>query len=306
MNSYVLITAAHDEEAFIERTCESVIAQTVRPLKWIVVDDASADDTAGIVERYQAKHRDLIELVRVKRPPGRDFRHKVRAFDIGLERARDLPYSFVGNLDADICLEADYYERILSRFERDCALGLAGGMVASRIDGAFISQNVALDSVAGAVQLFRRQCFEDVGGYLPLQHGGIDAAAEIMARKSGWAVRTFADLHVLEHRRTGTATTDPLGARKREGKRLHSLGYGLPFFLARCLRRSLERPRIIGSLAALYGYANAAIHKDPILLPPDVVHYLRREQSGKLLRLLRLDRRTGRSPSSARRRSALP
>ena len=127
-------------------------------------------------------------------------------------------------------------------------------MVSSCIDGRFVSQDVSLDSVAGAVQLFRRECFEDIGGYLALPMGGIDAAAEIMARQCGWKVRTFPDFRVLEHRRTGTATANPLVARIREGRRLHSLGYGFMFFLMRCVRRSMEQPRVVGSLAALYGY----------------------------------------------------
>ena len=289
MGDYVLITAAHDEAAFIKKTCESIVAQTVRPLKWIIVDDASVDGTASIVARYRDAHPGLIELLHIERPPGRDFRNKVQAFNVGLARVRQLGFVYVGNLDADISLEPDYYAKILAQFERDPKLGIAGGMVASYIDGTFIRQNVAPDSVAGAVQLFRRQCFEDVGGYLPLWQGGIDAAAEIIARRKGWTVQTFSDIIVLEHRRTGTATSTPLSARIKEGRRLYSLGYGFPFFLARCLRRSMERPRIIGSVIALYGFLASALMRDPIVLPSDVVDYLRDEQRRKILRLFKFD-----------------
>ena len=290
MNHYVLVTPAHNEAAFIERTCESVIVQTIRPRRWIVVDDASDDDTAAIVARYQAAYPDLIELLRVRRPPGRDFRHKVEAFNLGLARARRLGFSYVGNLDADISLEPDYYARILAHFDADPKLGIAGGMVSSCIGVDVVRQQVALDSVAGAVQLFRQRCFDEVGGYLPLTNGGIDAAAEITARRRGWVVRTFDDIQVLEHRRTGHAAGSPLSARVREGGRLYSLGYGFTFFLARCLRRSLESPKVAGSLAALCGYLAAACRGDPVVLPPDVVDYLRAEQRSKMLRLVRFDR----------------
>lgn len=290
MNHYVLVTPAHNEAAFIERTCESVVVQTVRPRRWIVVDDASDDDTAAIVARYQAAYPELIELLRVRRPPGRDFRHKVDAFNLGLLRARRLGFSHIGNLDADISLEPDYYARILAHFDAEPKLGIAGGMVSSRIGAELVRQEVALDSVAGAVQLFRQSCFDEVGGYLPLRRGGIDAAAEIIARRRGWLVRTFEDIPVLEHRRTGHAAGSSLSARVREGWRLYSLGYGFTFFLARCLRRSLERPKVAGSLAALCGYLVAACRGEPVVLPPDVVDYLRGEQRGKLLRLFRFDR----------------
>ena len=288
MSDYVLITAAHNEAAFIARTCESVLAQTRPPLRWIVVDDASSDETGTIVDRYRAVHPGLIELVRMDRPPGRDFGNKVRAFDHGLARVGQSPFAFVGNLDADIELPPDYYAQMLTHFGNDSRLGIAGGMVHSSIDGAYVAQNVAPDSVAGAVQLFRRECFESVGGYLPLRHGGIDAAAEIMARQKGWRVRTFADIAVYEHRRTGTASSDPLSARRREGARLYSLGYRSTFFIARCIRRSLEPPAIIGSLTALYGYMASAARREPVVLPDDAIAYLRAEQRHKLLRTLRL------------------
>lgn len=292
MSGYVLITAAHDEDAFIARTCAGVVAQTLRPLRWIVVDDASTDRTAAIVAQCQAAHPGLVELVRVQRAPGRDFRNKVLAFEAGLARARTLPFTHIGNLDADIELPPDYYARMLAFFRNDARLGIAGGMVHSCIAGAYLPQNVAPDSVAGAVQLFRRECFEAIGGYLPLRQGGIDAAAEIMARHRGWRVRTFAEVRVLEHRATGTATANPLAARRREGARLHALGYRFSFFAARCVRRALERPPLIGSLAALASYAGCAVRGEPPVLPRDVVAYLRAEQRRKLLRVLRL-----RSPS---------
>lgn len=287
MRNYVLITPAHNEELFIEQTFLSISRQTIPPLRWIVVNDGSTDQTGAILERCREQNPDMVELVHLQRRDGRDFGNKVRAFNSGLARAADLEYTFIGNVDADISLRPEYYEQILAEFENDADLGIAGGMVYSYINGMFVSQNVSLDSVAGAVQLFRRECFEGIGGYLVLPNGGIDAAAEIMARKNGWKVRTFSDVRVLEHRRTGTAIVNPLVARIREGQRLYSLGYGFIFFLMRCLRRSMERPRLVGSIAALYGYLGALIKNTPIALPPSIVIYLRQEQRGKLLRALR-------------------
>jgi len=287
MQNYVLITPAHNEELFVEQTFLSISRQTVPPVRWIVVNDGSTDQTGKILERCRAQRPEMVEVIHLKRPDGRDFGNKVRAFNAGLARAEGLKYAFIGNLDADISLQPEYYERILAEFGNDAGLGIAGGMVSSCIDGKFVRQDVSLDSVAGAVQLFRRACFEGIGGYLALPNGGIDAAAEIMARKSGWKVSTFPEISVLEHRRTGTATTHPLVARIREGRRLHSLGYGFVFFTMRCVRRSMEQPRLIGSIAAFCGYLGALVKRDPITLPPDVVAYLRREQRGKLIRALR-------------------
>lgn len=283
---YVLVTPAHNEEAFIQQTIESVIAQHLPPIKWIVVNDSSTDRTREIVEHYLSRHS-FITLVNVERAAGRHFGNKVRAFNRGFDQARDIDFDFVGNLDADISCKPDYFARILSEFAKDPRLGIAGGMIHSRVGDHYLSQDVALDSVAGAVQLFRRACFEQVGGYKALPNGGIDAVAEITARMKGWRVRTFPQLYVYEHRRTGSATAPPLVARLREGYRFRSLGYGFLFYCVRCAYRMTERPRVTGSIVALLGYLTSWVRQDPIALPPDVIRFLRNEQREKLCRIFR-------------------
>jgi glycosyltransferase involved in cell wall biosynthesis len=286
MHRYVIVTPAHNERAFIAEVFRSMCRQAVPPVAWIVVDDASTDGTGELLDRCAAERPDLLSVVHLRRPQGRDFGNKVRAFNAGLRQAESLDYDFIGNLDADISLEPDYFARLLHAFDQDPSLGVAGGMVWSLIEGRFVSQQVAPDSVAGAVQLFRRACFDNVGGYLPLPNGGVDAAAEIIARSRGWRVRTLPELRVLEHRRTGAATSRPLAARVREGRRLYALGYAFSFFLMRCVRRSVEQPAFVGSVAALVGYLWACARRDPRAVPLDVIRYLRREQRGKLLRAI--------------------
>lgn len=287
MGKYVIITPARDEDAFIEKTIHAIINQTVKPVRWIVVNDNSTDKTGQIVERYAAKHG-FIQLITMTQSEERHFGNKVRAFNRGLSEAQALEYRFIGNIDADISLEKDHFEKLLGEFAADPQLGIAGGMVSTCIGDRFISQNVALDSVAGAVQLFRRDCFEQIEGYLALPLGGIDAAAEIMARMHGWKVRTFPELSVLEHRRTGTAKASPLGARIREGRRFYSLGYNWWFFGLRCVYRSMELPRIIGSGASIVGFLLGMLRREPIVLAPEVVRFLRTEQREKFLRKLNL------------------
>ena len=282
---YIIITPAHNEEAFIEKTIHSMINQTTRPLKWIVVNDSSTDHTGEIVEQYAA-HHDFLRLVNLRRLGDRNFGNKVRAFNYGLAEAQMLDYQYIGNLDADVSLEEDYYEKVLHEFDRDPKLGLAGGMIFTRIDDTFVSTKMAPDSVGGPVQLFRRECFEQIGGYLALPQGGIDAAAEIMARMRGWRVHTFPDLRVLENRRQGSAKARPVAAMIILGQRFQSIGYGFLFLFLRNLYRLMDKPRFIGSVATIYGYLKAVIKGNPIVLPPDVVRYLRAEQRGKIMNVL--------------------
>ena len=287
MPGYVIITPAHNEAELIGRTVESMAAQTIPPLKWVVVNDASTDRTREVMQTYVERFP-FIELVNLERASGRHFGNKVRAFNAGLERVQGLDFDFVGNLDADISFGPVYFENILQQFRIDPKLGIGGGMVHTTINGEFVSQEVALDSVAGAVQLFRRKCFEQVGGYKPLPNGGIDAAAEITARMHGWNTRTFAEFPVQENRMTGSVSSQPLMFRVKEGRRMHSLGYSPLFFFVRCLRRLMEKPAVIGSGAALYGYFSSVFGGNPRAVDPEVVSFLRKEQHGKLKRLLRL------------------
>lgn len=287
MAKIVIITPAHNEEALIVHTAEAMIAQTVRPMRWVIVNDASTDRTRELVEGFAREHS-FIEVVNLERAAGRHFGNKVRAFNAGLERVQGFDYEFVGNLDADMSLAPDYFQKLLAQFEANPKLGIGGGMVHTTINGQFVSQEVALDSVAGAVQLFRRKCFEQIGGYRALPLGGIDAAAEIAARMHGWMTRTFPELPAREHRFTGSATASPLKSRLKEGKRLYSLGYSPLFFLVRCLYRFRERPLLLGSLVAYWGYVMSALGRTPIAVTPEMVRFLRAEQHGKLKRLLGL------------------
>jgi biofilm PGA synthesis N-glycosyltransferase PgaC len=283
MARYIIITPAHNEERLISHTIRSMVQQTIRPVKWLIVDDASSDRTAEIVQQYSSEFP-FIQLVRHVRSGQRSFGHKVAAFKYGLAQIREIEYDYIGNLDADVSFKADYFANLLSLFRNDSTLGIGGGAVYSDHDGKFISQRVAPDSVAGAVQLFRRECFEQIGGYMPLPYGGIDAAAEIMARTKGWSVRTFFDLEILEHRRTGSAGGRPLYASAREGLKFHSLGYTFPFYCVRCIYRLFSRPVLVGSLAAFSGFLFGVLKRNPIQLPADATRFLRAEQYRKLSR----------------------
>jgi len=130
--------------------------------------------------------------------------------------------------------------------------------------------------------LFRRECFQQIGGYLPLRQGGIDAAAEITARMKGWTVRKFPENQVWEHRTTGTANDRVLAANFKWGMRFHSLGYGTLFYVIRSIAKMKNKPYFIGSMVALVGFLYARLRGYPIALPNEIVSYLRKEQNQKL------------------------
>ncbi len=209
---YVLITAARNEEAFITKTLDSVVVQTLLPARWVIVDDRSMDRTAEIVESY-AKRHPWIELIRRVEDLDRNFASKAHAVNAGLERVQSLEFEIVGNLDADVSFEPNYMEFLMRKFREDPDLGVAGTPFTQ--DGDYDSSKDSFEGenyVAGPCQLFRRECFQDIGGYVPNRAGGVDWIAAMTARMKGWKVRSFPEKRFHHHRTMGTAGRGPLRA----------------------------------------------------------------------------------------------
>lgn len=281
---YVLVTPARNEEAHIERLLQVVVAQTLLPRKYVIVSDGSTDRTDEIVRAY-AERYDFIELVRAEKDSRAGFGSKVFAFNTGYARMRNVPYEFIGNLDADVSFEPDYFERLLSEFNRNERLGLAGGLVYQPYRGTFRSvhkNHKSHDNVAGAVQLFRRECFEQIGGYIPLRGGGIDTAAEIMARMRGWRVETVRSCIALSHRPMRTGKGSELGQRFNKGAMNWQLGYHPLFQLAIFCRRIPDPPFFFGALWTLAGYFWTALRCPERQVTQEFVTFLRNEQMERL------------------------
>jgi len=276
-SSYVLVTAARNEQEHIESTLRSVIVQTVLPRRWVIVSDGSTDDTDEIVKRYQA-HCDFIELVRRDTSESRNYGSKVIAIRRGIQRLEAVPYEFIGNLDGDVAFGCDYYRNILQKFRENPKLGIAGGRVFEYVGQRRVRGSGTMQSVHGTIQMFRRLCYEDIGGYTPSAIGAVDAIAEITARMKGWQVRTFPAEQVVHLRRMGTAGQHILAARFKEGRQLYGLGSHPLFEFLKCLYRLPERPKVLGSLARLGGYLWACLCRQEAILPPETSEYLHREQ----------------------------
>ena len=197
--TYALITPARNEEAFLEGTILSVVSQTVLPRRWVIVSDGSTDRTDEIAAAYAAKHG-FIELVRMPEHRDREFGAKVRCFQAGYRRVEAMAFDIVGNLDADLTFEPDYIEFLLGKFAQFPKLGVAGTpFVEGRTSYDYKFTNI--EHVSGACQLFRRSCYEEIGGYLPIKGGGIDWVAVTSARMKGWQTRTFTEKVIHHHRK---------------------------------------------------------------------------------------------------------
>jgi poly-beta-1,6-N-acetyl-D-glucosamine synthase len=278
---YVLITSARNEERNIERTIECVVSQTLRPLRWVILDDGSTDRTTEIIGNYAAQHPWII-LIRRPQRADRSFAGKAHAVNAGLEQVRDLDFEVMGNLDADVSFDPDYMEFVVGKFAADPKLGVAGtpftedGYDSTR--DSFEGENY----VAGPCQLFRYRCFQDIGGYVAHGPGGVDWIAVMTARMKGWNVRAFPEKRFHHHRTMGTAERGALSALFSYGEKDYYLGGSPVWQLLRVAYRMTKKPLFGGGLALLFGYTWAALRQVKRPVSRELMRYHRRDQMQKL------------------------
>jgi biofilm PGA synthesis N-glycosyltransferase PgaC len=278
--TYALVTPARNEEEHIRRTLESMVRQTARPLRWVVVSDGSTDATDEIVASYQDAHP-WIRLVHLPEERDRTFAAKVHSFNAGLRELDDVPYDVIGNLDADISFGNDYFAYLLNRFEHDPRLGVAGTPFVE--DGQHYDYRFTnIAHVSGACQLFRRRCFADIGGYMPVAGGGIDWIAVTTARMMGWSTRTFTGRTCLHHRPMGTGAANRLTALFRQGRKDYYLGGHPVWQVFRCGYQLSRPPLVVGSVCLFVGYAWAALTRVQRPVSVELMAFHRGEQIGRL------------------------
>lgn len=285
---YVLVTPARNEQDFIENTIRSVIAQTVRPEKWVIVSDGSSDRTDDIVKSHAAQHP-WIELVRMPEHRDRQFAAKANCFNAGCVKFQGMAYDVIGNLDADITFEPDYLEFLLGKFAENPQLGVAGTPfsedVGNRGDHTYAHQFANTQHVSGACQLFRAKCFAEIGGYIPIKGGAIDWVAVTTARMKGWQTRTFVEKTCLHHRKLGTGTDNLLMVRFRYGQKAYYVG-GHPLWeMLRGFFQMRERPLILCGLYFQAGYLWAMLTRMPRPIPAELMAFHRGEQMDRLRRV---------------------
>jgi glycosyltransferase involved in cell wall biosynthesis len=284
--AYVLITPARNEEAFLEKTIESVIHSSCPPMKWVIVDDASTDSTPEIVKRYLGKYP-WIEMIQM--PPRRDrsFAAKVNSFNAGYEKVKNLPYEIIGNMDGDISFDENFLAFLVGRFTDDPSLGVAGSIF--REDGGYSSGTDSFEGqnhVSGQCQLFRRKCFEEIGGYIPHRAGGIDWMAVTTARMKGWKTKSFREISFYHHRPMGTAERGAVASAFSYGQKDYYLGGHPVWQLFRVGYRTFKRPYIFAGLALGAGYSWAFLRRVPRPVSAELMAFHRKEQMFKLKAIL--------------------
>lgn len=276
---YVIITPVRDEETHLEATIASVCRQTVLPGEWMIVDDGSTDRTGEIADRYAAQY----PWIRVIHRRNRGFRKSgggvMEAFYDGYHALQCQDWGFIVKLDGDLTFAPDYFQRCFENFLLDSQLGIGGGEIYHDIHGQLKLEGNPRFHVRGATKIYSRDCWEAIGGLWPAS--GWDTIDEVKANMMGWKTRAFADLHLVHHRLTGSEE-GLLRDRVKHGVACYVSGYHPLFVVASSVRRLMQTPRVLGSLAIMYGFIKSHITRPPCVKDRSYLAYIHRQQLRRL------------------------
>jgi biofilm PGA synthesis N-glycosyltransferase PgaC len=279
---YVVISPVRNEEQYLSFTIKSMVAQSIRPKWWIIVNDGSTDQTGQIAE--EAARSNL--WIKVVNRADRGFRKAgggvVEAFYEGYRLVEKESCDYVVKLDGDLSFGPDYFEKCFGHFDKDQKLGIAGGTICAEMDGALQaeSKNDPVFHVRGATKIYRQACWQKIGGLIHAP--GWDTLDEVKANMLGFQTCTLAGINIRHHRPTGAA----YGAwndRVKAGLANYITGYHPLFMLLKSIKRMGEKPYLIGGCGLLFGFVKGYVNRVPQVEDKALIKYFRQQQMDRLL-----------------------
>jgi glycosyltransferase involved in cell wall biosynthesis len=283
---FALITAARNEQAFLEKTIQSIISQTVLPVKWVIVNDGSSDATPGIIDHYTQDHP-WIERLDMPAHRDRSFAAKAYCINAGYQHLSGLDFEVIGNIDADVSFDKEFFEFLIGKFCEMPQLGVAGTVFHEDGYDSSINSFEGEKHVSGQCQLFRRKCFDEIGCYTPHAAGGVDWIAVATARMKGWTTRSFREKHFFHHRHLGTAERSSLASRFSYGEKDYYLGNHPLWEVCRVFYQLRQKPMIMGGVAIGAGYLSAALRRINRPISAELMQFHRKEEMQKLRAIFR-------------------
>ncbi len=275
---YIIITPVRNEESFLEQTIKSVLAQTIKPIQWIIVNDGSTDSTRSIIERYLSNK--WITVIDRPNKGHRAGKGPAEAFNISLSYISS-DYDFIVNLDGDVSFDSDYFEKIFNKFKNNSCLGIASGKSYYLKRGKTVLYRSSDTSTMGPSKVYRKECFLDIGGVLE-ENICWDMLDNIRAQMKGWDTKSFGDISFIHYKQIGYKQGSILKGCYTTGNILYFYGYHPLYILAKGIYRMCESPFIIGGLYTIIGYYAAWFTRKDRYHDKNLIAYMQTKQMQKL------------------------
>ena len=276
--SYIIISPVRNEEKYIEKTIRSVIHQTILPMEYIIVNDGSTDDTPNIIEKYTSQYS-WIQCIHKPKGEHRPGAGVIEAFYSGYQNIKNNSWEFIVKLDSDLSFEKDYFETQLRKFSENPKLGMTSGVTYQPNGKGLIIDKMPEDHVRGAAKMYRRDCFNQIGGIPKVL--GWDTIDELKAQYEGWETQSYKPLILVHYKPIGIKQTKIIKREMLAGDRQYYLGYHPLFALLKNLYRMFQKPYFIAGFLNMLGFLKANIlRKDRIDKP--LMKLLRKKQIERL------------------------
>jgi biofilm PGA synthesis N-glycosyltransferase PgaC len=282
---YLLISPCRNEADYMRQTLDTVVAQSVQPTRWVIVDDGSTDQTPAILAEYAAKH-DWIQIVtRADRGHRSVGPGVVDAFYAGHAAINPDDYDFLCKLDLDLRLPPRYFEVLMSRMNQNLSIGTCSGKAYLRDEatGELVNERHGDENSLGMTKFYRVPCFKEIGGFV--REVGWDGIDGHQCRMKGWIACSWdePDLRFVHLRTMGASHRGILTGRYRQGYGQYYMGTGLPYLMASAIGKMNQKPYVIGQLAVLWGWVHSYFKGMPRYDNPEFRSFLRRYQWRSLL-----------------------
>jgi biofilm PGA synthesis N-glycosyltransferase PgaC len=282
-NRYVVISPCRNEAEYMRKTLDDVVAQSILPAKWIIVDDGSTDQTPVILAEYAARHEWISVVTRADRGHRAVGPGVIDAFYSGYETVDRCKYDFVCKLDLDLRLPPRYFEILMQRMNADPRIATCSGKSYIYEGDQLIYERHGDDTSLGMTKFYRMDRFEKIGGFVrEVMWDGIDCH---LCRMRGWIACSWdePDLRFVHLRPMGSSQHSVYTGRMRHGYGQYFMGTGFLYLAASSLSRLNQKPYILGGLAIMWGWIKSAARRMPRYENPEFRHFLRRYQMRALL-----------------------
>jgi len=279
--SYIIISPVRNEAKYLPLTIDSLKKQTVRPKRWLIVDDGSTDGTGEVIETAASQHNWLKAIRRTDRGFRQAGEGVMDAFYDGYRLIANEWWDYLVKLDGDLSFADDYFEQCFRHFATNSKLGIAGGTICNLVSGTLEVESKIdpVFHVRGATKIYRRECWQHIGGLI--RAPGWDTVDEVKANMMGWTTCTFPDLKVVHHRLAGSAYGQWSNLIKN-GRANYVVGYHPVFMLVKCMRRLFEKPYGIVASGLLLGFLGGYLKRIPQVDDKDLIKYFRQQQFNRL------------------------